>query len=438
MRPYKCNTVGLLNLAFVAFHAKAQIASKCASILPESESVVCINKWAAVMPEPFSRFQATGFGDLSKDSFRLTSVPSDPSFELVRNATFIVFDETRGLDILGTTPKYEFVLDDIPSTHEAPVYVPELNVFVCSILNQNITEQRLLNLTESPPHIRNLTTNPPIYGVNGGRYFNGSIYWAVAGGNPFPNPRNESDIIQQSPGLVRVDPKTFEAEFILNNYFGSNFNSPNDLVISHKTGDIFFTDPWFGYGLNFSTNAPVSGAMTYRFRPSTGQVFVVDDAIIQPNGIGLSPDESVLYVADTGQADFSKAPADGSLPRWSLNLRQGRNVYTFDTRLTPVGYDLINRRPLYLPEENAEDGLHVTALQDPSDSMSYYIIGASGNGVDVISPYGELLVRITVKDFPVNNMQFAGRNEDGSNDLWLFGEGGIARLKLNLTGMIDE
>ena len=150
----------------------------------------------------------------------------------MRNATFIVFDETRGLDILGTTPKYEFVLDDIPSTHEAPVYVPELNVFVCSILNQNITEQRLLNLTESPPHIRNLTTNPPIYGVNGGRYFNGSIYWAVAGGNPFPNPRNESDIIQQSPGLVRVDPKTFEAEFILNNYFGSNFNSPNDLVIS--------------------------------------------------------------------------------------------------------------------------------------------------------------------------------------------------------------
>ena len=70
--------------------------------------------------------------------------------------------------------------------------------------------------------------------------------------------------------------------------------------------------------------------------------------------------------------------------------------------------------------------------------MSYYIIGASGNGVDVISPYGELLVRITVKDFPVNNMQFAGRNEDGSNDLWLFGEGGIARLKVNLTGMIDE
>lgn len=433
MKARVATAVGLCSLA----SAKTQLASKCAAILPSSTTVACVNKWAAVMPEPFSRFIADSFENVANDSFHLTSVPSDPSFNLARNANFIVFDEKRGLDILGSNPTYEDVLETIPFTHEAPVYVPSLNSIVYSVLGSDFSFQQLLNLTDSPPSIRNFTTDPPLLAVNGGRYFDGSIYWSVIGGIPFPNPLNESETVLQSPGIVRVDPHTMEAEFLLNNYFGSPLNSPDDLVVSRKTGDIFFADPWYGYGLNFSTILPPSAPMTYRFRPSTGQTFVVDDTIQQPNGIALSPDESVLYVTDSGLADFDKAPTDGSLPRFGFNRRGGRNVYAFDTRLTPAGYELINRRPIYLADEYIDDGFHATALQDPSDNMSYYLIGAAGNGVDIISPYGELLVRITA-DILVNNIQFSGRKEDGTNDLWLFGVGSIAKVTLNLKAMTEE
>lgn len=434
MRARASTVVGLCSLSSFA---KAQLASKCASILPSSTAVACVNKYAAVMPEPFSRFIADSLDNAANDSFRLTSVPSDQSFGLVRDASFIVFDENRGLDILGPNPTYELILETVEITQEAPIYVPSLNSIVYSVLGSGFSYQQLLNLTDSPPTIQNFTTSPPITAVNGGRYFNGSLYWATIDARPFANPLNETETVLQSAGIVRVDPLTRKAEFVLNNYFGSPLNSPDDLVVSPKTGDIFFTDPWYGFGLNFSTGFPPSAPMTYRFRPSTGQTSVVDDTIEQPNGIALSPDESILYVTDSGIANFDGATTETSVPRFHLKRTAGRNVFAFDTRATPAGYELINRRPVYLAEEYIDDGFHATALQDPSDNMSYYLIGAAGDGVDIISPYGELLVRITA-DVLVNNIQFSGKKEDGTNDLWLFGVGGIAKVTLNLKAMVQE
>ncbi|RYP62350.1 hypothetical protein DL769_007334 [Monosporascus sp. CRB-8-3] len=420
----------------LAFPANAQLASKCTSRLSKIRGVACVDRWAAVLPEPFSRFLAEDLADALTDSFRLTSVPADSSFQRVRDATFIVFNETAGLDILGLNPSYEHVLEAFPVTLEAPIYVPSINSIIFSPIATDVYEQQLLNLTDCPPSVRTFSTNPPIYGVNGGQYYNGSLYWAVAAGAPFPNPHNSSETVLQSPGVVRVDPVTAEAEFLLNNYFGAPFNSPDDLVVSRRTGDVFFTDPWFGYGMNLTTIVPPSPPMVYRFRPSTRQTSVVDNTVEQPNGIVFSPDESILYVTELGYADFDEAPADGSLPRFDINRHGARNVYAFDTVPTPAGYQLINRRPIYLPAEYLVDGLRTTALRDPSDRMSFYLVGAAGNGVDVLSPYGELLVRITVTDFTVVNIQFAGVNEEGNNDLWLFGsDGNIGRLTLNLKGM---
>ncbi|KAI9690273.1 MAG: hypothetical protein M1822_009234 [Bathelium mastoideum] len=196
------------------------------------------------MPPDFSRPSSTGGNFNPKDTFIGTDVPSDPSFDLVKSSTFIVFDDSRALDILGSSPSYEFIFNTSnDSVHEAPVYVPALNAIIYSIAAQGIYEQQIVGLNGSQPTLANYTTNPPVYAVNGGRLYNGYIYWAVEGGVPFPSPTSNQTILQK-PGIYRLDPTTGQVEAILNNYFGKQFNSPNDLVIDSR-GDIFFTDSWY-------------------------------------------------------------------------------------------------------------------------------------------------------------------------------------------------
>lgn len=66
-----------------------------------------MNKYAAVMPYHFFRQPSTNGS--YEDTYASTSVPSDPSFSLVSKADFLVFDEQRGLDLLGPNPSYEFM-----------------------------------------------------------------------------------------------------------------------------------------------------------------------------------------------------------------------------------------------------------------------------------------------------------------------------------------
>jgi len=60
--------------------------------------------------------------------------------------------------------------------------------------------------------------------------------------------------------------------------------SPNDIVVSHK-GNVYVTDP--------------GGKKVYLIN-SRGEKKVVDESIRQPNGVTLTPDQSLLLVADTG------------------------------------------------------------------------------------------------------------------------------------------
>ena len=38
----------------------------------------------------------------------------------------------------------------------------------------------------------------------------------------------------------------------------------------------------------------------YRYRPSTGEVEILVEHLVKPNGLCLSPNEDTLYVTDTG------------------------------------------------------------------------------------------------------------------------------------------
>ncbi len=77
-------------------------------------------------------------------------------------------------------------------------------------------------------------------------------------------------------------------------YSGTKLNSPNDLVLD-TVGGIYFTDP--RYGNRDDMEMEIEGVY---YLPRGGKLMRLADDIKRPNGIILSPDFKILYVADTG------------------------------------------------------------------------------------------------------------------------------------------
>jgi gluconolactonase len=90
---------------------------------------------------------------------------------------------------------------------------------------------------------------------------------------------------------------------LVDNYQGKRLNSPND-VIYKSNGDIYFTDP--PYGLAKGPDDPsreLDFCGVYRLTPNGELTLLVKD-LERPNGLAFSPDEKILYVA---QSDPKKA-----------------------------------------------------------------------------------------------------------------------------------
>ncbi len=84
---------------------------------------------------------------------------------------------------------------------------------------------------------------------------------------------------------------------LVDSYKRKRLNSPNDCVV-RSDGLIFFTDP--PYGLE-EREQEVEQNGLYRLNPSYDAILLAGD-FVRPNGLAFSPDEKVLYVADTRQA----------------------------------------------------------------------------------------------------------------------------------------
>ena len=110
--------------------------------------------------------------------------------------------------------------------------------------------------------------------------------------------------------------------------------SPNDIVVK-SDGTVWFTDPDYGSlhpELGHGKAPEQDRNRVYRFVPETGALTAVSEDFDKPNGIAFSPDESVLYVGDTGRthgefrahrvmALFEQIPAwsdEGDIPSRSL------------------------------------------------------------------------------------------------------------------------
>ncbi|MDM4016016.1 SMP-30/gluconolactonase/LRE family protein [Roseiconus lacunae] len=109
---------------------------------------------------------------------------------------------------------------------------------------------------------------------------------------------------QMDGQVVEYDIKTGAATTLADKFGGRRFNAPNDLIVD-ANGGIYFTDPLF----RAPTPLPQTIQAVYYISPASDdgeprRVSRVTSDIKAPNGIGLSPDGSRLYVCPSGQSEM--------------------------------------------------------------------------------------------------------------------------------------
>ena len=118
---------------------------------------------------------------------------------------------------------------------------------------------------------------------------NGGFAWVYRDGRIFPG---EQPAEYTTGRIERVDVETGEVEVLYESVDGNRLCGPNDIVFD-STGGFWFTD--------HGKNRPRDRDRTGIFYAKTDGSFI-EEVIFPlegPNGIGLSPDDDELYVAET-------------------------------------------------------------------------------------------------------------------------------------------
>ena len=187
---------------------------------------------------------------------------------------------------------------------------------------------------------------------------------------------------------------------------GKRFNSPNDVVVK-SDGSVWFTDPSYGIDSDYEGDAASSeldAQRVYRITPAGDAITVVATDFVQPNGLAFSPDESLLYVVDTGATHQADGPHH--VRRFSVDANgtlTGGAVFA----VCPVG--------LY-------DGLRV----DVHGNLWL----SAGDGVHCHAPDGTLLGKVLIPE-TVANLCFGGAKR---NRMFICGTTSLYSVYLNTRG----
>jgi gluconolactonase len=165
---------------------------------------------------------------------------------------------------------------------------------------------------------------------------------------------------------------------------GRRLNAPNDVVVK-RDGSIWFSDPLYGLLNDYEGGRQTSEQppALYRLDPSSGEARAVAIDFDGPNGLAFSPDEQLLYVAESGAAD-------AATPRQCIRR----------FRLNDDGRSLSGGEIFHTISVGWADGFRV-------DEHGNLWCGA-GDGVHVIAPDGELLGKVLVPK-RVSNLCFGDR-----------------------------
>ncbi len=169
---------------------------------------------------------------------------------------------------------------------------------------------------------------------------------------------------------------------LASHYRGKRLNSPNDVVVA-KDGAVWFSDPDYGGNTDYEggKHAAELPPTLYRLDPS-GSLAVAADDFAGPNGLCFSPDERLLYVAETGP-QFADDPV--------------RHIRVFDLD----GATLRHGRVFHTIFPGYCDGMRC--------DENGRIWSSAGDGVHCIDPDGTDLGTILTGDI-VSNLCFGGRN----------------------------
>ncbi|WP_432946373.1 SMP-30/gluconolactonase/LRE family protein [Kribbella sp. CA-253562] len=235
---------------------------------------------------------------------------------------------------------------------EGPVYVPAWRSLVFS----DIPNDRLLRWDEQSGQVS------PFRQPSG--YVNGNTL------------DTQGRLISCSQGERQVVRTEFDGSLtVLASHFdGKRLNSPNDVVVK-RDGSIWFTDPPYGITSNYEghrAEQEQTGCHVYRISP-TGELTVVADDFVRPNGLAFSLDESRLYVVDT----------------------PGKHIRRFD-----VKEDGLTGGEVFAPcTAGMFDGIRLDA--------EGRIWAATHEGVHMFDPDGTLIGKLLLPDV-VSNLCFGG------------------------------
>jgi gluconolactonase len=171
---------------------------------------------------------------------------------------------------------------------------------------------------------------------------------------------------------------------VVDAFEGKKLNSPNDVVMK-ADGTIWFTDPDYGLAGRPKEQA---GNYVYRFDPATGKLDAVIKDFDKPNGLCFSPDESKLYVADSG------AP---------------RHIRVFPVTGGSVGAGAVFAKI----DKGGPDGIRC--------DMAGRVWSSSGDGAQIFSSEGKLIARVLLPQAAAN-LAFGGK---GGRTLFLTARTGV-------------
>ena len=201
---------------------------------------------------------------------------------------------------------------------------------------------------------------------------------------------------------------------IVDKYNGKKLNSPNDVVVT-SDGAIWFTDPVYGIGGNYEgLKEPPEQPKhnVYRVDPKSGDIKVVVDDFVEPNGITVSPDEKKLYVIDTGFTDGPDNPS---------HIR----VFDLDVETGKVSNSNVFAE---MPKPSITDG-----MRTDTDGRIWCSVGwgdPNEDGVRCYTPQGELLGKIHIPE-TVANLCFGGQQR---NRLYICGSTSLYAAYTSATG----